>query len=501
MAEPRQRALRIHARGGREPRAARLRAGCPRSAAGEVRRGRMSTRSRSRTGTSTTGATSSPGSGARFYLASNGPVPKPALWVQPGGAEFLDFARRPARLPRHVRAHLPPLRVRAGYAFRIGKLAITPTRVPHYRLETYAFRVQSNGAVLTYSGDSAPSTSSWRRRAMPTSSSVRPHCSEASSTASPGATSRSTRQSTHSRRPGRSACWSRTGRASCRHRASSSSPTTGSSSRSEPDAAREQEARACVRRVERAGLSGNVAARCSSPLVGVGARARSSCGSRSATPTSTRFATRWRTRASVTCSSRSRARPRLRLPGGPLAADRRRAGPRAPFVLRDAARRARVQQRAARAHWRVPARGLAESRRADARRARVRQCRARPNLRHRHGRVFFAIGLQAVASAAWLVTARCRSAARGRRSSPWLSSSRASTRRRGSLVLGDRRRAGVSCSILRDTVEMLGEPIGRRRAATWLGLSACTWTPVDARRGARRSIARHRFEPCSRRSS
>jgi arylsulfatase len=41
--------------------------------------------------------------------------------------------------------------------FQIGKLAVTPTRVPHYTLETYAFRVQSNGAVLTYSGDSAPS--------------------------------------------------------------------------------------------------------------------------------------------------------------------------------------------------------------------------------------------------------------------------------------------------------------------------------------------------------
>ena len=41
--------------------------------------------------------------------------------------------------------------------FQIGKLTVTPTRVPHYRLETYAFRVQSNGAVLTYSGDSAPS--------------------------------------------------------------------------------------------------------------------------------------------------------------------------------------------------------------------------------------------------------------------------------------------------------------------------------------------------------
>jgi ribonuclease BN (tRNA processing enzyme) len=41
--------------------------------------------------------------------------------------------------------------------FLTGKLEVTATRVPHYRLETYAFRVRSNGAVVAYSGDSAPS--------------------------------------------------------------------------------------------------------------------------------------------------------------------------------------------------------------------------------------------------------------------------------------------------------------------------------------------------------
>ena len=88
--------------------------------------------------------------------------------------------------------------------------------------------------------------------------------------------------------------------------------------------------------------------------------------------------------------------------------------------------------------------------------------------------VFFAIGLQAVASAEWLVRlavgavlavvviavalvlARVYSSRRGRR---------AERRPRGRLV-----------QILRDTIEMLGEPIGRRRAATWLGLTVCTWT-------------------------
>jgi hypothetical protein len=92
--------------------------------------------------------------------------------------------------------------------------------------------------------------------------------------------------------------------------------------------------------------------------------------------------------------------------------------------------------------------------------------------------VFFAIGLQAVASAAWLVRlavgavlavvviavalvlARIYSA-RGRRGAK-------------------RRPGGRLVQILRDTVEMLGEPIGRRRAATWLALTLCAWTLSSA---------------------
>jgi uncharacterized membrane protein YbhN (UPF0104 family) len=88
--------------------------------------------------------------------------------------------------------------------------------------------------------------------------------------------------------------------------------------------------------------------------------------------------------------------------------------------------------------------------------------------------LFFAIGLQAVASAAWLVRlavgaalavaviavalvlARIYAGRREHRGTP---------RERGRLVV-----------ILRDTVVMLGEPIGRRRAAVWLGLTICTWS-------------------------
>jgi glycosyltransferase 2 family protein len=40
----------------------------------------------------------------------------------------------------------------------------------------------------------------------------------------------------------------------------------------------------------------------------------------------------------------------------------------------------------------------------------------------------------------------------------------------------DRRTRGRVRRIVRDTLDMLGEPVGRWRAATWLGLSALTWT-------------------------
>jgi ribonuclease BN (tRNA processing enzyme) len=92
-----------------------------------------------------------------FYLAANGPMKKPALWVQPGGAEFLTSLGDRLGFPDMFESTFELSEYEPDTAFRIGKLAVTPTRVPHYRLETYAFRVQSNGAVLTYSGDSAPS--------------------------------------------------------------------------------------------------------------------------------------------------------------------------------------------------------------------------------------------------------------------------------------------------------------------------------------------------------
>lgn len=85
--------------------------------------------------------------------------------------------------------------------------------------------------------------------------------------------------------------------------------------------------------------------------------------------------------------------------------------------------------------------------------------------------LLFAIGLQAVASAAWLVRLGIGALLAVIAIALVLVVARVYLRRRGQ----ERSERGRLMTILRETVEMLGEPIGRHRAATWLGLTACTW--------------------------
>ena len=87
-----------------------------------------------------------------FYLASRRPVARPALWVQPGGAAFLASLGERLGFPDMFERTFELAEYAPDTPFAIGKLAVTPTRVPHYTLETYAFRVQSNGAVLDVLG-------------------------------------------------------------------------------------------------------------------------------------------------------------------------------------------------------------------------------------------------------------------------------------------------------------------------------------------------------------
>ena len=92
-----------------------------------------------------------------FYLSTNGPVARPALWVQPGGAAFLADLGQRLGFPDMFERTFELSEYAPDTPFEVGPLRITPTRVPHYRLETYAFRVEGDGRSLAYSGDSAPS--------------------------------------------------------------------------------------------------------------------------------------------------------------------------------------------------------------------------------------------------------------------------------------------------------------------------------------------------------
>jgi uncharacterized membrane protein YbhN (UPF0104 family) len=86
--------------------------------------------------------------------------------------------------------------------------------------------------------------------------------------------------------------------------------------------------------------------------------------------------------------------------------------------------------------------------------------------------VFFAIGVQAVATEDWLVRLGIGASVAVVVIAIVLVLARVYTgraRRQGTKA------RGRLLTLLRETVEMLGEPIGRHRAAGWLGLSACAW--------------------------
>jgi ribonuclease BN (tRNA processing enzyme) len=92
-----------------------------------------------------------------FYLATNGPLPRPQLWVQPGGPAFLTDLGERLGFPDMFERTFELYEYEPNVPFRVGPLAVRPVRVPHYKLQTYAFRVECDGRALAYSGDSAPS--------------------------------------------------------------------------------------------------------------------------------------------------------------------------------------------------------------------------------------------------------------------------------------------------------------------------------------------------------
>ena len=84
-------------------------------------------------------------------------TPKPELWLPPGGAEELGVFGEKFGVPGMFSDGFSTREYAEGKSFQTCGLQITPVRVPHYQLHTYALRVTDGRATLAYSGDSAPS--------------------------------------------------------------------------------------------------------------------------------------------------------------------------------------------------------------------------------------------------------------------------------------------------------------------------------------------------------
>jgi ribonuclease BN (tRNA processing enzyme) len=94
--------------------------------------------------------------GRMFGLGHESPGPE--VWVPPGGVDqlamFGELFGTPSMFvktfPLREYAELEPFETAAG-------LKLSAFRVPHYTIETYAFRITDGERTLAYSGDSAPS--------------------------------------------------------------------------------------------------------------------------------------------------------------------------------------------------------------------------------------------------------------------------------------------------------------------------------------------------------
>lgn len=83
-------------------------------------------------------------------------APKPELWLQPGGIGRLEHLGMHLGWPSMFSEAFRLTEYENGVPFEAAGFSVTGHRVLHYEIETYALRVENTGAVLAYSGDSAP---------------------------------------------------------------------------------------------------------------------------------------------------------------------------------------------------------------------------------------------------------------------------------------------------------------------------------------------------------
>jgi ribonuclease BN (tRNA processing enzyme) len=81
----------------------------------------------------------------------------PELWVPPGGRDELRALGERLGKPDMFETTFRLREYAEDEPFRAAGLEIRATRLPHYTLQTYGFRVTNGARSLAYSGDSGPS--------------------------------------------------------------------------------------------------------------------------------------------------------------------------------------------------------------------------------------------------------------------------------------------------------------------------------------------------------
>jgi ribonuclease BN (tRNA processing enzyme) len=82
---------------------------------------------------------------------------RPELWVYRGGHEHLTRVGAIVGFPDMFDKPFDVKEYDAGMPFTAAGFELTATRLPHYTLETYGFRVTDGVSTLAYSGDTGPS--------------------------------------------------------------------------------------------------------------------------------------------------------------------------------------------------------------------------------------------------------------------------------------------------------------------------------------------------------
>jgi len=92
-----------------------------------------------------------------FYRRGHDDV-RPELWVYRGGRAWLEELGSRLGFPDMFERTFVVHEYDADTPFSTAaELEVLPLRLPHYRLETYGFRVTNGSATLAYTGDSGPS--------------------------------------------------------------------------------------------------------------------------------------------------------------------------------------------------------------------------------------------------------------------------------------------------------------------------------------------------------